>query len=80
MSWKPYFLGIMTMYVFVAVMSGVAMSRAIPALNWLGGVYVGATWPGAMFCSAAQIDGCTVLPPAGSPMANAFFTFSEPSP
>lgn len=80
MSWKSCCLGMATVYLFTAVMSGVAMGRAIPALNLLGGIYVGATWPGAMFCSATQIPGCSVLPPAGSPMANAFFTFSEPQP
>lgn len=77
MNWKSYTLGMATVYVFVAVMSGIAMARAIPALNALGGVYVGITWPGAMFCAAAQIPGCTVLPPAGSMLANAFFTFKE---
>ena len=80
MAWKPYCLGMFTVYALVAVMSGLGMSRAIPALNALGGVYVGLTWPGAMFCSAAQIKGCTVLPPAGSALANAFFTFSEAQP
>lgn len=79
-AWKSYTLGMATVYLFVAVMSGIAMSRAIPALNAIGGVYVGATWPGAMFCAASQIPGCTVLPPAGSALANAFFTFSEPQP
>jgi hypothetical protein len=76
MNWKSYALGAYTVYAIVAVMSGTAMSRAIPALNNLGRVYVGITWPGAMFCAAAQIPGCTVLPPSGSPLANAFFTFT----
>lgn len=75
MNWKSYALGAFTVYAAVAVMSGTAMARAIPALNALGGVYVGITWPGAMFCAATQIPGCTVLPPAGSLLANAFFTF-----
>jgi hypothetical protein len=79
-DWKAYTFGMFTVYVFVACLSGIAMSRAIPALNALGGIYVGVTWPGAMFCAAAQIPGCTVLPPSGSPLANAFFTFSEPQP
>jgi len=77
MDWKAYTLGMMTVYLFVAVMSGIAMGRAIPALNALGGVYVGLTWPGAMFCAASQIKGCTVLPTPGSTLANAFFTFEE---
>lgn len=77
MNWKSYCLGMLTMYLYVAVNSGVAMSRVIPALNIWGGVYVAATWPGAMFCAASQIRGCTVLPPPGSLLANAFFTFSE---
>lgn len=76
MNWKSYTLGMLTVYLFVAVMSGIAMGRAIPSLNALGGAYVGITWPGAMFCAASQINGCTVLPPSGSPLANAFFTFS----
>ncbi len=80
MNWKSYTLGMFTVYALVALMSGIAMSRAIPALNALGGLYVGVTWPGAMFCAAAQIRGCTVLPPSGSPLANALFTFSEPTP
>jgi hypothetical protein len=80
MHWKSYTLGMATVYVFVAVMSGTAMGRAIPALNALGGFYVGLTWPGAMFCAVSRIEGCTVLPPAGSALANAFFTFSEPHP
>ena len=79
MAWKSYFLGMFTVYAATALVSGYAMGRAIPALNSLGRVYVGLTWPGAMFCSAVQIEGCTVLPPAGSALANAFFTFSEPS-
>jgi hypothetical protein len=78
MAWKSYCLGVLTVYVLVAMASGIAMSRAIPALNTLGRVYVGLTWPGAMLCSAVQIEGCTVMPPAGSALANAFFTFSEP--
>lgn len=80
MSWKSYYLGMLTMYVFVAIMSGVAMSRAIPALNAWGGIYVGLTWPGAMFCSAAQTPGCSVLPAPGSAFANALFTFEEQQP
>lgn len=79
LNWKSFALGIATAYAFTGVMSGIAMSRAIPALNTLGGIYVGITWPGAMFCAATQIPGCTVLPPSGSPMANAFFTFKRPT-
>lgn len=79
MNWKSYCLGMFTVYAFTAAMSGIAMSRAMPALNALGGFYVGVTWPGAMFCSATQIPGCTVLPPSGSAFANAFFTFDEAS-
>lgn len=77
MNWKSYTLGAFTVYLFVAVMSGVAMGRAIPALNYLGKAYVGVTWPGAVFCAATQIDGCNVLPPKGSAVANALFTFSS---
>lgn len=77
MNWKSYTLGMLTVYVFVSFMSGIAMGRAIPALNALGGIYVGITWPGAMFCATSQIEGCTVLPPAGSALANVFFTFSQ---
>lgn len=80
MIWKSYCLGMLTVYGFVAIMSGIAMSRAIPAMNALGGVYVGLTWPGAMFCSATQIPGCSVLPTPGSPLANALFTFAEAKP
>lgn len=77
MHWKSYTIGMLTVYLFVAVMSGIAMSRHIPALNYLGAFYVGLTWPGAMFCSASLIEGCTILPPSGSPIANALFTFSD---
>jgi hypothetical protein len=77
MNWRSYFLGVATVYVIVALMSGTAMARAIPAMNVLGGFYVGVTWPGAMFCTATQIPGCTVLPPSGSALANALFTFKE---
>lgn len=77
MNWKSYTLGMATVYVFTAILSGTAMSRAIPALNGLGAVYVGATWPGAMFCAASQIQGCSVLPPTGSTLANAMFTFKD---
>lgn len=74
---KAYCLGVATVYAITALISGVAMSHAIPALNSLGGLYVGITWPGAMFCAATQIEGCTILPPAGSPLANALFTFGD---
>lgn len=73
---RSFGLGVLATYLLVAFMSGTAMGRAIPALNLLGGIYVGVTWPGAMFCAATQIAGCTVLPPAGSTLANALFTFS----
>ena len=78
-DWKFFSAGAATVYLLVAVMSGVAMTRAIPALNALGGVYVGATWPIAMFCAAAQVN-CSALPEPGSPLANAFFTFRESQP
>jgi len=74
---QSFWFGVFVVYGLVAIMTGTAMHRAIPALNSLGGVYVGLTWPGAMFCAAIQIDGCTVLPPAGSALAKALFTFSE---
>lgn len=74
---QSFGLGVLTVYLLVAVMSGTAMARSIPAMNALGGFYVGVTWPGAMFCSFIQIEGCTVLPPAGSALANAFFTFED---
>lgn len=77
MNWKSYAAGAFTVYLIVALMSGIAMSRAIPALNAIGGIYVGLTWPGAMFCAATQIEGCTVLPQPGSTLSNAMFTFSE---
>lgn len=76
-SLRSFMLGMASVYLLVAVMSGTAMYRAIPAMNAIGGVYVGSTWPVAMFCSATQIEGCSALPPAGSSLANAFFTFSE---
>ena len=79
-NWKAYCLGLFTAYVFTGAMSGIAMSRAIPALNGIGKAYVAATWPGAMFCAATQITGCTVMPPAGSALANTFFTFSDKEP
>ena len=79
-EWRYYAGGVATVYLLVAVMSGIAMSRAIPALNAFGGVYVGATWPLAMFCAATQIRGCTVLPEPGSPLSNAFFTFRKAAP
>lgn len=72
---KRYLAGVLTVYVFVAVFSGVAMSRAMPALNGLGAVYVAVTWPAAMICSATWV--CFHMPPPGSPLANAFFTFKD---
>lgn len=75
MNWKSFAMGVGALYLVTGVMSGTAMARAIPALNFLGGAYLAATWPGAMFCAATQIEGCTVLPPTGSPLANSFFTF-----
>jgi len=76
--YRWFFAGAGTMYVLVAIMTGAAMSRAIPALNGLGATYAGATWPMAMFCAATQLD-CSPLPEPGSPLANSFFTFHESS-
>lgn len=75
--WFAY--GAASVYVVVAVMTGAALSRAIPALNGLGATYAGATWPMAMFCAATQLD-CSPLPEPGSPLANSFFTFKATSP
>lgn len=70
---RGYLLGLATAYVVVALATGAVASKAMPALNLLGATYVGATWPGSMFC-AATFD-CSVLPPQS--VANNFFTFEE---
>jgi len=74
MHWKSYALGLATVYVVVAVLSGMSMSRALRPLNGLGATYMAATWPAAMVCAATD-QMCWYMPPAGSPLANAFFTF-----
>jgi hypothetical protein len=71
MDWKSYTLGLATTYAVGAVLTGFAFGNSMPALNWLGQMYVGATWLGALFCTATF--GCDVLPPQD--IANHFFTF-----
>jgi hypothetical protein len=74
---KSYFAGVATVYLFVAVCFGASLGR-IPALNWMGQLYVGATWPGAMFCVSTGLD-CDVFPPLS--ISKHFFTFKdEPRP
>lgn len=71
MHWKSYILGAASLYLFGAILTAIAFSKAMPALNLLGAVYIGATWIGALFCTATF--GCDVLPPQS--VANHFFTF-----
>lgn len=66
-------------HLFGAVLTGFALHRAMPPLNTLGMVIVGAGWPVSMFCAASGLD-CSAMPPEGSWLANAMFTFSEPTP
>ncbi len=73
---KNYLMGVATVYVLVAVATGVVADRSMRALNLIGATYIAVTWPGAMFC-AATFD-CSVLPP--QEVGNLFFTFSEDSP
>lgn len=73
--WRSYFHGAVTVYLLTALMIGVSFSRQMPALNLLGATYSGLTWPLAMFCTATRLN-YSPMPPSGSPLANAFFTFS----
>lgn len=76
MKWRSYLMGLLTAYLFVGLFAGTTMARAMPALNGLGAFYVAATWPAAMVCAATGAL-CGYMPPPGSPLANAFFTFSR---
>lgn len=72
--WLPFLCGMMLAYLLTGLMIGVSFSRAMPALNLLGATYSALTWPVSMFCTSAGLD-CSPMPPAGSALANAFFTF-----
>jgi len=46
-------------YLVMALINGMAISRSIPALNWMGGVYYGAVWP---LWAIGDMLGVTFLP------------------
>lgn len=73
--WRPFIDGAVTVYFLTAILTGFAMSRAMPALNLFGATYVGVLWPGSLFCAASRIPGCITTPTPGSLLANSLFTF-----
>lgn len=42
---KKFFTGVLAFYLVMSLINGLAICRSIPALNWMGGVYYGITWP-----------------------------------
>ncbi|WYK04427.1 hypothetical protein DWF04_015575 [Cereibacter sphaeroides f. sp. denitrificans] len=53
------------------------MMHALPAMNWLGGAWVVATWPVTVACTVLTGDPCA-MPPEW--LAEMMFTFEEGMP
>lgn len=69
---KAFWKGVLAAYLFIALIAGAAMKALLPALNPLGMVYVGLTWPIAITCVAARSE-CSAVPPQR--YAQYLFTF-----
>lgn len=59
---KAFLAGFGTAYLLLAILAGFAMKATIPALNGLGIIYTGLTWPVAMGCVAIRAQ-CSNVPP-----------------
>ena len=59
---KSFWRGVASMYFVFSLIAGMAMKAAMPGLNPLGVIYIGATWPVPMTCLAIHSD-CSVVPP-----------------
>jgi len=45
MSKRSFIAGIICAYALAGAYCGWATCRVMPDINWMGGVYIGATWP-----------------------------------
>lgn len=71
---KSFWMGVGSAYLAVATVTGFAMKAVIPALNPLGIIYTGLTWPIAVTCVAIDAE-CSAVPPKR--YAKWLFTFDE---
>lgn len=71
---RNFWKGVLASYLAIALIGGFAMKAVLPALNPLGMVYVGLTWPIAITCVAIRPD-CSAVPPQR--YAKWLFTFKD---
>ena len=69
---RSFWKGFATLYLATALIFGLGINRAMPAINWMGAAYYGAVWPA--WPLALLINRDIVPVPAWS------FTFDGPTP
>lgn len=60
---RKFWAGFATAYLISALIAGNALGAVIPAMNVVGRIYSGLTWPITSTCIALKSD-CDAVPPA----------------